>query len=180
MLHGLTHMLRIWLRGHIQRDYRSSHQGAERGPAQPASSAATTYTTPPPARGTPTPTGRGAARGGAQSSGGYDHFFAMRCRQNLEASPDVVTSILTVQSHDVYALIEPDSTLSYDTPYVAMEFWIEPEQLHEPFFVSTLVGASFLAAQIYRDFFVTLHGQDTMSDLIELGMVNFDVIMGMD
>jgi len=62
-------MLRMWLRGHIKRDYHSSHQGAERGPAQLASSASTTYTTPPPARGTLTPAGRGAARGGAQSSG---------------------------------------------------------------------------------------------------------------
>jgi len=104
----------------------------------------------------------------------------MRCRQNFEAFPDVVTSILTVQSHDVYTLIEPGSTLSYDTPYVAMEFWIESEQLHETFFVSSLLGSSIVATQVYSDFFVTLHDRDTMSDLIELGMVDFYVIMGMD
>ncbi|XP_070032136.1 uncharacterized protein [Nicotiana tomentosiformis] len=88
--------------------------------------------------------------------------------------------ILTVQSHNVYAIIDPGSTFSYVTPYVAMEFGIEPEQLHESFSVSTLVGESIVVAWVYRDYVVTVRGRDTMADLIELGMVDFDVIMGMD
>ncbi|XP_070034731.1 uncharacterized protein [Nicotiana tomentosiformis] len=76
--------------------------------------------------------------------------------QSAEASPDVVTGILTVQSYDVYALIDPGSTLSYVTPYVAMEFGIE-------------LGYVF-----------TVRGRDIVADLVELRMVNFDVIMGMD
>ncbi|XP_070034752.1 uncharacterized protein [Nicotiana tomentosiformis] len=148
--------------------------------AQPASFAATTSAAPPLARGTPTLVGRGASRGGAQSSGGSDRFYAMRGRHNLEASPDVVTGIMPVQSHDLYALIDPGSTLSCVTPYVAMEFGIEPEQLHESFSVSTPIGESILAAQVYMDCVVTLRSQGTMADLIELGMVDYDVIMGMD
>ncbi|XP_070004641.1 uncharacterized protein [Nicotiana sylvestris] len=100
--------------------------------------------------------------------------------QTVEASPYFVTSILTVQSHDVCALIDPGSTLSYVTPFVAMEFEIEPDQLHEPFLVSTLVGESITAAQLYKGCVVTLRGRNTTPDLIELGMVDFDVIMGMD
>ncbi|XP_070050597.1 uncharacterized protein [Nicotiana tomentosiformis] len=100
-------------------------------------------------------------------------------RRDSESSPDVVTGILTVQSHDVYALIDPGSILSYVTPYVAMEFGIEPEHLHELFSVSTPVGESFVDAWVYRDCVVTTHGRDTMADLLELGMVDFDVIMGM-
>ncbi|XP_070045272.1 uncharacterized protein [Nicotiana tomentosiformis] len=115
------------LRGHIQRDCHSSRQGAGRGMAQPAISVATTSVAPSPARGTPMPIGRGAARGGAQSSGRSSRFYSMRGHQNSEASPDVVTGILTIQSHDVYAFIDPGSTLSYVTPYVAMEFGIELE-----------------------------------------------------
>ncbi|XP_070046829.1 uncharacterized protein [Nicotiana tomentosiformis] len=168
------------MRGHIQRDFHSSHQSKGRGTAQPASSAATTSATSPPARGTPAPTGRGAARGGTQSSSGPNCFYAMRGRQSSEASPDVVICILTNQSHDVYALIDSGSTLSYVTPYVAMEFGIELEQLHEPCSVSTPVGESIVAAQVYRDCVVTVHGWDIMGDLIEKGMVDFDVIMGMD
>ncbi|XP_070055873.1 uncharacterized protein [Nicotiana tomentosiformis] len=151
-----------------------------RGTPQPASSAATTSAAPPPARGAPTPTGRGAVRGGTQSSGGHIGFYAMRHRQSPEASPDVVTSILTFQSHDVYDLIDPDSTLSYVTPYVAKGFGIEPEQIHESFFISTPIGKSIVAARVYRDCVVTVRGRDTMADFIEFGMVDFDVIMGMD
>ncbi|XP_070032390.1 uncharacterized protein [Nicotiana tomentosiformis] len=104
----------------------------------------------------------------------------MKGRQSSEASLDVVTSILTVQSHDVDAFIDPSSTLFYVTPYVAMEFGIEQEQLHEPFSVSTLVGESIVAVPVYRDCVVTVCGRDTMVDLIELGMVDIYIIMGMD
>ncbi|XP_070048468.1 uncharacterized protein [Nicotiana tomentosiformis] len=128
------------LRCHIQRDCRSSRQGAGRGLAQPASSTTTTSITPPVTRGTPTLIGRGTGSGGTQSLGESDRFYGMRDRQNSEASLDVVTAILIVQSHNVYALIDPGSTLSYVTLYVAMEFGIEPEHLHEPLFVSTPVG----------------------------------------
>ncbi|XP_070010691.1 uncharacterized protein [Nicotiana sylvestris] len=79
------------------------------------------------ARRTPAPIGCGAARGGVQSIRGPNQFYAMSGRQTAEASPDIVTGILTIQSHDVYALIDPGSTLSYVTPFVAMEFGIEPE-----------------------------------------------------
>ncbi|XP_070039535.1 uncharacterized protein [Nicotiana tomentosiformis] len=74
----------------------------------------------------------------------------------------------------------PSSSLSYVTPYVAMEFGIEPEQLHESFSVSTPVGESILAARVYRDSVVTLCGRDTVADLIELIMVAFYVIIGID
>ncbi|XP_070039367.1 uncharacterized protein [Nicotiana tomentosiformis] len=104
----------------------------------------------------------------------------MRGRQSSEASPDVVTGTLTVQSHDVYALIDPGSTLSYVTPYASKEFGIEPEQLHKPFSVSTLVGESIMAIRVYRNYVDMMHGWDTMADLIKLGMVDFDVIMGID
>ncbi|XP_070045274.1 uncharacterized protein [Nicotiana tomentosiformis] len=115
------------MRGHIQRDCRSSRQSVGRGTAQPASSATTTSVAPSPARGIPASTGCGVARGGAQSSGGPSRFYDMRGRQSLKASPDVITGILTFQSHDVYTLIDPSSTLLYVTPYVAMDFGIQPE-----------------------------------------------------
>ncbi|XP_070046736.1 uncharacterized protein [Nicotiana tomentosiformis] len=81
------------LRGHIQRECRSSRQGAGRGTTQPSSSAAATSSAPPPARGPPAPVGRGAARGGAQISGGPNCFYAMSGRQSTEASPDVITEL---------------------------------------------------------------------------------------
>ncbi|XP_070032440.1 uncharacterized protein [Nicotiana tomentosiformis] len=158
------------LRGHIQRECHSSRQGTGRGTAQPSSSAAATSSAPPLARGPPALAGRGAARGGAQGSGGPNRFYGMSGRQSVEASPDVFTGMLTVQYHDVYALIELGSTFSYVTPFVAMEFGIEPEQLPEPFSISTPVGESIVVARVYRGCVVTVRGRDTMDDLIELGM----------
>ncbi|XP_070036706.1 uncharacterized protein [Nicotiana tomentosiformis] len=61
-----------------------------------------------------------------------------------------------------------------------MEFGIESEQLPELFSVSTPVSESIVAARVYRGCVVMVHDRDTMDDLIELGMVDFVVIMGMD
>ncbi|XP_070046507.1 uncharacterized protein [Nicotiana tomentosiformis] len=104
----------------------------------------------------------------------------MKGLQSSEASPYVVTGILGGQSHDVYALIDPNSTFSYVTPYVAMEFGIKSKQLNESFSLSALVGESIVVAWIYRDCVVTVRDRDTMANRIELRMVDFDVIMGMD
>ncbi|XP_070009841.1 uncharacterized protein [Nicotiana sylvestris] len=104
----------------------------------------------------------------------------MSVLQTAEASIDIVIGILTIQSHDMYALIDLGSTLSYVIPFVVMEFGIEPDQLHEPFSVSTPVGEYITVARVYRGCVVTVRGWDTTADLIELGMVDFDVIMGMD
>ncbi|XP_070054515.1 uncharacterized protein [Nicotiana tomentosiformis] len=146
------------MRGHIQREFLSSHQSMGKGTAHPASSTAATSAAPPPARGNPAPIGRGAARGGAQSSRGPNRFYAMKGRQRSDAYLDVITSILIVQSHDVYAFIDPGFTLSYVTPYVAMEFGIEPESLHESFPISTLIDESIVAVRVYRDCVVMVRG----------------------
>ena len=56
-------------------------------------------------------------------------FHALQSRGDQESSLDVVTGMLQVFSIDVYALLDPDSTLSFVTPYVAMKFDILPEVL---------------------------------------------------
>ncbi|XP_075111388.1 uncharacterized protein LOC142181771 [Nicotiana tabacum] len=74
----------------------------------------------------------------------------------------------------------PGSTLSYVTPYIAKKFGIEPEKLCEPFEVSTPVGESVIARCIYKGCPVKVHHCLTVADLVELEMLDFDVIMGMD
>ncbi|XP_059315821.1 uncharacterized protein LOC132066537 [Lycium ferocissimum] len=89
-----------------------------------------------------TPAGRGRGMSGASSSSGPQHrVYALAGRQARETSPDIVTGILSVFSHDVCALIDPGSTLSYVTPFVAGKFRLEPE-LIKPFEVSAPVGDS--------------------------------------
>nr|XP_009758813.1 PREDICTED: uncharacterized protein LOC104211451 [Nicotiana sylvestris] len=72
------------MRGHIQRNCRVSHQGACRGTTQSSSPAAATSSVLSPARGAPTTTGRGATRGGVQSSRGPSQFYVMSGLQTAE------------------------------------------------------------------------------------------------
>ncbi|KAH0661672.1 hypothetical protein KY284_026603 [Solanum tuberosum] len=87
---------------------------------------------------------------------------------------------LFIFSHILYALIDPGSTLSYVTPLITENFKRTPELLVKPFEVSTPMGESIIARRVYRNCIVTVCDRDTLADLVELEMVDFDVIMGMD
>ncbi|XP_070022085.1 uncharacterized protein [Nicotiana sylvestris] len=123
---------------------------------------------------------RGRGRGRVSSlSSPQNHIYTLARRQDQKSLPDVVTGILSVSLYDVYTLIDPGSALSYVTPLVASKFEIKPE-LVKPFEVSTPIGDSVIAKQVYRGCIIVVHGRSTIADLIELDMVEFDVIMGMD
>ncbi|XP_060170340.1 uncharacterized protein LOC132601256 [Lycium barbarum] len=68
-----------------------------------------------------TQVGRAPARS-SNTSDGQNRLYALTGRQDIDARTDVVTGILTVFSFDIYALMDPGSTLSYVTPYVARKF----------------------------------------------------------
>ncbi|XP_070036148.1 uncharacterized protein [Nicotiana tomentosiformis] len=132
---------------------------------------ATTSATPPLPRGNTAHNGRNA--GNVPQTAATSHPIE-------EASDAVITCILTVCALDAYALMDPGSTFSYVTPYFALDFGIEQEQLLEPFSVSTPVGDSVIASRVYRGCVVIIQDRETITDPIELEMVDFDVIMGMD
>ena len=112
--------------------------------------------------------------------GGTNCLYAMGNRQDQKIAPDVVTSILRIFTFDCYALLDPGATLSFVTPYVASKFGILPECLLEPFVVSTTTGKSILAERVYINCVVSIYHRDTLADLVELEMVDFDIILGMD
>ena len=58
--------------------------------------------------------------------------------------------MLQVFSLNVYDLLDPGATLSFDTPLVARKFDILPDILNEPFMVTTLVGKLVVAKRVYR------------------------------
>ena len=97
-----------------------------------------------------------------------------------ENSPVVVKSMIKVFTFDFYALLDPRASLSFVTPYFAMNFDIIPEQLSEPFSFSTLVGEFILAERLYHDCPISVNHKSTMADLVELDMVDYDVILGKD
>ncbi|KAH0637947.1 hypothetical protein KY290_036496 [Solanum tuberosum] len=129
------------------------------------------------------PTGRPTQQGNSSGTGGGQHqnrLYAPQARQDQEDFPDVVTGTLRVFDLDVYALLDPGATLSFVTPYIAVQFSVSPETLSEPFSVSTPVGDLVIARRVYRNCPVTVSQKVTSADLVELEMVEFDVILGMD
>ena len=49
-----------------------------------------------------------------------------------------------------------------------------------PFFVSILVGYSVVVRRIYKGFVVFIFHRETLVDLVDLDMVDFDVVLRMD
>ena len=100
--------------------------------------------------------------------------------QEKENSLYVVTFMTKVFTFDVYALLDLGARLSFVTPYVDNKFDVLPNKLCEPFCVSTPIGESILAKLVYHNFVISINNKDTMDDLIELDIVDFNVILGMD
>lgn len=48
------------------------------------------------------------------------------------------------------------------------------------YLVSTPIGESLEVTRLYKDYTVSVLGRNTTTDFMELEMVDFDVIMGMD
>nr|XP_033517133.1 uncharacterized protein LOC117281403 [Nicotiana tomentosiformis] len=176
--HGCYHCGDI---GHIKANCPKLRRNFSGGSTRPSSSLATAVA-PPQARGSHNQTGHGAGRGAERvtQGGGQSRLFATLDRQSAEASAEVITGILLVCLHNAFAIIDPSSTFSYVIPYFSINLGLEPEQLSEPFLVSTLVGESVKVTRVYKGCIVSVQGRSIKADLIELEMADFDVIMGMD
>ncbi len=81
---------------------------------------------------------------------------------------------------DVYDFHDSSVTLSFVTPYVAMRFDVSLEVLLDYFSVSTPIGESIVAKRVYRNYPISLSHRVTHIDLVELDMLDFDVILGMN
>ncbi|MCF6774915.1 hypothetical protein L3H44_11020, partial [Corynebacterium sp. MC-12] len=121
--------------------------------------------------------GRGDYQSGAPR---HNWFYPLHGRQGVDKVPDVVASMLKVFDFDVYALIDPSATLSFVTSFVAKKFHVDPELLHESYEVSTPIGASIIARKVYRSCPICILHKILPCDLVELDMVDFDIILGMD
>ena len=88
--------------------------------------------------------------------------------------------MLQVFSINVYDLLYPCATLSFITPLVARKFDILPDILNEPFKVTTPVGDLVVAKRVYRNCPIMLPNRVTHVELVELDMVDFNIILGMD
>lgn len=66
------------------------------------------------------------------------------------------------------------------TLYVSIHFGINPECIPDTFSVSTPMCKYVVYRRFYRVCVMLVHSRETLVDLIELDMVYFDIILGMD
>ena len=119
------------------------------------------------------PQHRAAPRGATFDTGrGANLLYAITTCQEQENSQDVVTGIVKVFNFDVYSLLDLGASLYFVTPCVANHIEILLEKLCKPLCVSTPIGESILVERVYHDCLI--------SYLVELDMVDFGVILGMD
>ena len=99
-------------------------------------------------------------------------------QQDADATPDVVTGIISILDHDAYTLVDPGATHSFASKPFLDRFQIEP--LEGSMRVSLPAGDPLIADRVVRDSRVLIEGQEFPADLVALDMRDFDVILGMD
>ncbi|XP_043813425.1 uncharacterized protein LOC122721247 [Manihot esculenta] len=105
--------------------------------------------------------------------------FAMT-QQEAQASPEVVTGMLTIFNKDAYILIDPGSTHSFISQSFSKHANRELKPLDCGLAVSIPVGDSVVCEHVYRDCVVKLGDHELLVDLIPLCLQDLDVILGMD
>ncbi|XP_070039485.1 uncharacterized protein [Nicotiana tomentosiformis] len=81
---------------------------------------------------------------------------------------------------DKFLNLRQGSTLSYVTPFVDNKFGVEPELISKPLALSTPIGDSVIARRVYTGCTVMICSRQTSTNLFELEMVNFNVIIRID
>lgn len=83
-------------------------------------------------------------------------------RQDFEASPDIVTDTHKLLFYDIYYVLDPGSTLSYVTLYVAIHFDFDPECISNCFSISTPYVDSIMARMVYTGCVMSIYSRDTL------------------
>ncbi|XP_070038243.1 uncharacterized protein [Nicotiana tomentosiformis] len=123
---------------------------------------------------------RGRPRGGGRSGGGQAQFYAFPARPDVVSSNAVIIGIVSVCQMEASILFDPDSTYSYVSSYYAHYLDMPCESLVSPICISTPVGDIITVDRVHRSCVVTIGELETRVDILLLGMVGFDVILGID
>ena len=100
--------------------------------------------------------------------------------QNADASPDVVTGIISIPDHDAYTLVDPGATHSFASKHFLDRSQIKTQPLEGRMRVSLPAGDLLFSDKVVRDSSVLIRGQEFPADLVALDMRDFDVVLGMD
>ncbi|XP_073017737.1 uncharacterized protein [Primulina eburnea] len=105
--------------------------------------------------------------------------FAMAQEEADDAS-DVVSGTIFIQQVPAYVLFDCGAIHSFMSKRFCKKLGRKPVKLTEPFRIATPTSRAIETDEIYRDCNISISDQTFSADLIQLVMVNFDVILGMD
>ena len=141
-------------------------------------------------RGGSTATGRGRGRGtggkGSTPIGQIQSGTRTQARvftvtqQEVDASPDVITGMISVYDHDAYALVDPGSTHSFISLPFTERHQIESQPIDGRMVVSIPNGDTMISERIVPGSRLVIQNKDFPADLIVLGIHDFDIVLGMD
>ncbi|XP_075479335.1 uncharacterized protein LOC142520220 [Primulina tabacum] len=105
--------------------------------------------------------------------------FAMTLEEVDDAN-EVVSGTILIQQVLAYTLFDFGATHSFMSKRFAKNLGCNPEKLNEPFRIATPTSRAIETCEIYRDCKISISNQNFSADLIQLIMVDFDIILGMD
>lgn len=101
-------------------------------------------------------------------------------KPKFEASDVVITCIVQVCDQSTSVLFDLRSTLFYVSTYYDVGFDMMCDRMLVPIHVSTLICVFLSGGSSALMLTCLFRGYDTWLDLIILGMVDFDVLLGVD
>ena len=141
-------------------------------------------------RGGSTTTGRGRGKGaggrGSTPIGQIQSGIRTQARvfsvtkQEADASPDVITGMISIYDHDAYALVDPGATHSFISVPFTEKHQIESQPIDGRMVVSVPNGDIMISERIVPGSRLVIQNKDFLADLIVLGIHVFDIVLGMD
>lgn len=101
-------------------------------------------------------------------------------KQDAQASWSIITSILSLFSHDALILIDPGSTHSFITCNFMRHIDSLPKLLNYELTISTLLGKTMLVEWVCRSCVLKMGERVLSMDLILHDIEDLDVILGID
>ena len=101
-------------------------------------------------------------------------------QKDAQATPNVVTSMLSVANKKAYVLINSGATHSFVSTVFGMHLDRPCNALSQPLLVSTPVGDVVLVEEVYKDCVLKIEDKELILDLIPLTIHDFDLILGMN
>ena len=125
--------------------------------------------------------GRGSTPIGQIQSGTHTQarVFSVT-QQEADASPDVITGMISVYDHDAYALVDLGATHSFISVPFTQRHQIESQPIDGRMVVSVPNGDTMISERIVPGSRLVIQNKDFPADLIVLGIHDSDIVLGMD